>query len=77
MLDETGENTMQFVPGIPTKRYNPCVDPQQGLIPHIVRIVRVRNGMVDTDMSNELKPNHEHYLEWAYLIQQFIDSGGW
>ncbi len=65
---------MQFVPGIPVKRYNPCSDPQQRLIPHTLKVVRVRDGMVDTDMPNELKPNHKHYPEWVYLIQQFIDS---
>jgi len=59
------------VPGIPTKRYNPCISPQQNPIPHIIKGYELRNGEIE---FVGYIPNIEYYDEYFYVIQLYIDS---
>ncbi len=61
----------QFIPGVPIKRYNPCLDPQQRFIPHVLKPIKVEGGVVTR--PNVYVPNHGYYPEWVDLIQKFID----
>lgn len=62
-----------FIPGLPTKRANPCVDPQQSKLPHITKVT-----YLSTDGSKPNKsrwePNTKDYPEYEYIIKMFIKS---
>ena len=60
------------VPGIPVKRYNPCISPLQEPIPHINMIVKYDHD--GNELETYYEPNEQHYPEYSYLIQMFIDS---
>jgi len=61
-----------FVPGLPVKRHNPCVDPMQGLIPHVVKSYCIEaNGKIK---RGGFAVNVEDYPEFEFIIQQFIDN---
>ena len=62
---------MICIPGIPIKRDNPCVDPLQGYIPHIVKAYGI---VKDRVVFKKYVPNIEDYPEYEYIIQMFIDS---
>lgn len=61
----------QCIPGIPIKRYSPCVNPLQTIIPHIISVFKTKN---DKLVFEKYMPNLEYYSEYAYFIQQFIDK---
>ncbi|MGD2073274.1 MAG: hypothetical protein PVG65_07305 [Candidatus Thorarchaeota archaeon] len=67
---------MICVPGIPIKRRNPCVDPLQKPISHIIPTYKIVDKQV---VFKGYYPNTEDYPEYKYAIQLFIDtkmSGG-
>lgn len=66
-----GGKYIKYVPGVPVKRHNPCVDPQQNPIEHIERLIIVDG---DNVRYGELQANADDYPEWAFIIQQFIDN---
>lgn len=59
------------VPGVPVKRYNPCISPLQEVIPHIRKVFKIENGKI---ISSGYQPNDEDYPEYSYVIQMFIDT---
>ena len=71
------ESYPKYVPGIPIKRNNPCVDPQQSPKPHIVKALRVieENGKQTVVGEYELRPSTD-YPEYDYLIRMFIKELG-
>lgn len=63
-----------YVPGLPTKRENPCVDPEQSNIPHITKVILVTdddNGKQKVHSPTYI-PNTKYYPEYAYIIEMFM-----
>jgi len=63
---------MICVPGVPVRLGNPCIDPLQSPISHIVESYKVTG-------SNEIvfdgfKPNTKDYPEYEFIIKMFIDK---
>ena len=62
---------IKFVPGIPVRKYNVCVSPDQQPIPHIIKSYSVIDGGL---IDNGYEPNNEYYYDYEYLIRDFIKS---
>jgi len=60
------------IPGITVKRGNPCIDPMQNIIPHVIESYRT----TDTGdiVFDGYKPNIESYPEYEFVIQMFINN---
>lgn len=61
-----------FIPGIPIKRHNPCVDPLQSKIPHIITSLETTEtgDVVDKGYI----PNSHDYPEYEFIIQEYIEA---
>ena len=63
---------MICVPGIPIKRNNPCIDPLQNQISHVIKSYKTdKDGNI---VSNGYVPNTLDYPEYSFSIQLFIDK---
>ena len=63
---------MICVPGILIKRNNPCIDPLQSQIPHIIESYKTdKDGNI---VPNGYVPNTADYPEYSFSIQLFIDE---
>lgn len=65
----------QYVPGIPIKRNNPLVDPQQSMCPHIKKVIQIKedeNGKEYISDEELYTPNGHDYPEYEYLIRLFM-----
>ena len=62
---------MICIPGLPIKRNNPCIDPQQNIIPHIETVF-------EYDKNGEFIKKHyevnESYEEYRWIIEKFITA---
>ena len=59
------------IPGIPVKHNNPCIDPLQSPISHVIETFETVDGEV---VHKGFAPNTLDYPEYEYVIQMFIDS---
>jgi len=62
---------IECIPGIPIKRYNPCVSPTQEMIPHVIKNYIIEGGKI---VDKKFVVNYEYYGEFEFAIQNFIDS---
>ena len=62
-----------FIPGLIIKRANPCVDPQQSQMPHIVKVIHISDDGT-TIIKTLWEPNSEDYPEYEYIINKCIEK---
>jgi len=63
--------SIKCVPGIPIKRYNPCISPTQEMIPHVIKNYNIEDGKI---VRGGFVANSEDYPEYAFIIQNYIDN---
>ena len=71
----TEQKYPEYVPGLPIKRDSPLVDPMQGMCPHIVQVISIKedeNGKQYVSDEKEYQPNIQDYPEYEYLIKIFM-----
>ena len=71
----TEQKYPEYVPGLPIKRNNPCIDPEQSMRPHIEEVIQIKTnkkGKQHLSKKKTYAPNIQDYPEYEYLIKIFM-----